>query len=671
MKSLKIKLVNWTLGVIVSTASLTACVDDFAVGDNFLEKQPGVDVTLDTIFSKSEYAKMFLWDTYKSLYHGHATDNVLNTCNMIECISDVVHGVVGWGGVIETYYNGMHSEAGNTGWIRDKFAFMDDDKRKGIWTAVRKCWQFIENVDRVPDMGETEKARLKAEARLIMATRYYDAFTHFGGLPLIDRAYETGEDFTGGYISAIEGEGEFAPGRATVQQTVTFIDNLIQQVIDEPALPFSITDYSNEGGRLTKAGAYALRARLWVYAASPLFNSERPYREYDVPPTFPAGLGDDVDPLLRVWWGSKDDALWTKALNACEEFFKANSAAGTPYALVQARGNSVYDYRQAFREAYYYRETTEKIIEVRGQGNSISDGEYLLDWGANVPGNVSHGGAHAPTLEWFNMFPWANGKNYDGQRVYNTNNEENLDIFADRDPRLYESMLLPIRNVSQKYDTYMDKVIDLWEGGDIITGNWWFQGSGCVKAHGFGEYKWVLDYWDYTEARYSWPYLRMADMHLMYAEVLAQNSRYDEAINEVDKVRARVGLPSLRVNVNLNLNDKETLIEEIMRERACELTLENSRLMDLIRYKRVDILRKPLHRMTIYAKDAQTGEKTIKPFSQMNGVWPSFIYETEQITNFARVWWNADYQWDNKWLLSPLSRDEINKGYGLSQNPGW
>lgn len=268
------------------------------------------------------------------------------------------------------------------------------------------------------------------------------------------------------------------------------------------------------------------------------------------------------------------------------------------------------------------------------------------------------------------MFPWANGKNFDGQRVYNTNNEENLDIFANRDPRLYESMLLPIRNVNQKYDSYMDKTVDLWEGGDIITGNWWFQGDQCVKAHGFGEYKWVLDYWDYAEARYSWPYLRMADMHLMYAEALAHNNRYDEAIDQIDKVRSRVGLPSLRVNVDLNLNDTQTLIEEILRERACELAMENSRIMDLIRYKRSDIFTKPLHRMTIYAKDSSTGEKAIIPFSAMNGVWPNFIYETQQISTYSRAWWTPG-TWDDKWLLSPLNRDEINKGYGLSQNPGW
>ena len=56
--------------------------------------------------------------------------------------------------------------------------------------------------------------------------------------------------------------------------------------------------------------------------------------------------------------------------------------------------------------------------------------------------------------------------------------------------------------------------------------------------------------------------------------------------------------------------------------------------------------------------------------------WPDFIYEKVTITNGARRWWEQDANgnptfWTNKYFLSPLPRDEINKGYGLTQNPGW
>ena len=228
-------------------------------------------------------------------------------------------------------------------------------------------------------------------------------------------------------------------------------------------------------------------------------------------------------------------------------------------------------------------------------------------------------------------------------------------------------MLVPQRNLNNEYNTFMDKVIDCWVGGDINT--IWFVPQGYNK-HGFGQFKWALDYYDLGNERYSWPYLRMADMHLTYAEALAQTGDFEGAIKEVDKVRSRVGLQSLKVNRTLNINDRDVLINEILRERACELALENNRLYDIIRYKKTECFDTPLHLMTIYAKDPASGEKTETPFSQMNGVWPQFIYETAEITLYARAWWKGN-SWDNKWLLSPIDRDEINKGYGLFQNPGW
>ena len=50
--------------------------------------------------------------------------------------------------------------------------------------------------------------------------------------------------------------------------------------------------------------------------------------------------------------------------------------------------------------------------------------------------------------------------------------------------------------------------------------------------------------------------------------------------------------------------------------------------------------------------------------------WPEFEYEKPEITIGHRRWWDPGY-WTNKWYLDPVSRTEIQKGYGLTQNPGW
>lgn len=86
----------------------------------------------------------------------------------------------------------------------------------------------------------------------------------------------------------------------------------------------------------------------------------------------------------------------------------------------------------------------------------------MTDWD-NRPANVWHSGACAATLDWMEMFPWADGKEYDGQKYYGQKPAEK-DIFADRDPRLYETMVVQKRNL--KYQIYgEDNPIQMWVGG--------------------------------------------------------------------------------------------------------------------------------------------------------------------------------------------------------------
>ena len=149
-----------------------------------------------------------------------------------------------------------------------------------------------------------------------MASRYYDAFRNFGGLCLVDRAYEVGENFT--------------QGRSTAWQTVEFIDSLCQCAINEPGYIWNIpdADVGQWSGRLTKASARALRAKVWMFAASPLFNSAAPYITYDKKPT---GLEDEH----HVWFGKEDPTLWQRCLQYCNDFFTDNEANGNYYQLIQ------------------------------------------------------------------------------------------------------------------------------------------------------------------------------------------------------------------------------------------------------------------------------------------------------------------------------------------------
>ena len=668
----KISTIIITLG-IGSALTLSSCVDQFAIGDAFLEKAPGVDVNIETVFSSAEYTRNFLWSAYGQLYCTYTSGNMMNGAP-IDVLSDSYHCYVGWGGPIQSYYPGLLTEdAQDTedGNFQGKFSYstksgLDSDAggRVSIYETVRKCWQLIENIETVPDMSDTEKSRLRGEAYTIMASRYFDAFRNFGGLCLVRKAYGVGEEFTS--------------GRSTAKETVNFIDSLIVCAIKEPGFIWNVpdADLGQWSGRLTRASARALRAKVWMFAASPLFNNSEPYMRYESKPT---GLETEE----HVWFGGYDASLWNKCLEVCEEFFADNAANGNYYQLVQPATQDEAGYREAYRTAYRYRNgytnksgvsNREKLFDAHPT-LTLSDGGWGWGWRGFALDCMRQGG-QVPTNELMECFGMQDGRVFPYENLYGAgNNPDGIDIFADRDPRLYETMIVPQRSLPAGFDyngmTYMDS----WVGG-FLEKNSNVNNADDV-ASGYSKFKWLLDYWGgnrYDDDLIGVPYIRLAEMYLIRAEAKAETGDLAGALDDLDVVRSRVGLGRIeKMNPGLNLtSNKDNLIDEILRERNCEIGAEcGDRLYDMIRRKRQDLFTKPLHEIRIYRLDAD-GNRLTEGDQQytVGDPWPKFEYEKPQIVRGARRWWEAGY-WTNKWYLDPVSRIEVQKGYGLTQNPGW
>ena len=650
IEKLKIKASTalFAAAVLLGMGSMNSCVEELSVGTRFLDKQPGVDVTIDTIFVKGENAKRFLWHMYGALHNPFTYTGALWYSHP-EALTDLCQSYCGWH-MLGKYYAGSLTEADQDNGDYVRMPFINNGDRAGIWRTIREGWIFVENIDRVPDLSENEKSQLRGEAYVIMASRYLDAFRNFGGLPKVNHSFVAADIVDGTRMSVLE--------------TAEFIDGLIQAAIDEPGLPFYVKDQANNSGRLTKGSAYGLRVKLWNFVASPLFNNEKPYLEFT--------RNEENQDIHQVWTGGYMPELWQKALNACEEFFQANSANGNYFALVQPTGTTEQDYCNAFRAAYWFRGNSEKVIEIHaGSGADV----WNADW--NIEGMDEFGMALF-TLEYMEMFGMADGRNFPYDNVFNTSNPDNVDIFVNRDPRLYETMVVNRNNLVEQYGGLSST--ELWEGGNVdqnfnpqVTDNPW---STRLKL-----FKDLRDngYAAYYPANYA--YLRMADIHLCYAEALAQTGNLQKACDEMNKVRARVGLGKVEVmNPELNLtSNKDNFIDQLFKERACEFGYEDQRWYDLVRYKRSDIFKQQVHQLRMWRKDAN-GNKMVP--SDYNGntslqpgePWPNCIYEKVPCTNNIRVWWDTADQkskWSEKWYLSPISRDEINKGYGLNQNPGW
>ena len=651
----------------MTTSVFTACVDDINVGNAFLEKAPGVDVNIDTVFSKAEYTRNFLWSAYGQLYCTYTSGNMMNGAP-IDVLSDSYHCYVGWGGPIQSYYpgglteNAQDTEDGN---FQGKFSYstksgLDSDAggRVSIYETVRKCWQLIENIDRVPDMSGDEKSRLRGEAFTIMASRYFDAFRNFGGLCLVKKAFPVGEGFT--------------DGRSTAKQTVEFIDSLIQCAINEPGYIWNVpdADVGQWSGRLTRASARALRAKVWMFAASPLFNNKEPYMTYDKRPT---GLESEE----HVWFGKEDRSLWNRCLQYCNDFFDDNAANGNFYQLIQPTSENEAGYRTAYRRAYRYRNDAnhhEKLFDAHPT-LTLSDGGWGWGWRGFALDCLRQGGA-VPTNELMECFGMQDGRNFPYSDLYGAGkNPDGIDMFADRDPRLYETMVVPRHDLPAGFDYAGSTYNDSWVGG-FLEKNSNVTNKDDV-ASGYCKFKWLLDYYGgnrYDDEYIGVSYIRLAEVYLIRAEAKAETGDLQGALDDLHIVRSRVGLGRLEdMNPDLNLkSNKDNLINEILRERNCEIGAEcGDRLYDMVRRKSVDLFTKPLHEIRIYRLDANgnrltDGDQQWDPSTP----WPKFEYEKPEIVVGHRRWWDPGY-WTNKWLLDPVSRIEIQKGYGLTQNPGW
>jgi hypothetical protein len=249
------------------------------------------------------------------------------------------------------------------------------------------------------------------------------------------------------------------------------------------------------------------------------------------------------------------------------------------------------------------------------------------------------------------------------------------DPFRDRDPRLYESVMII-------GDHFRGRAAEMWIGGQERSSE---QANRAIT--GFCSRKYIWDYNDETfmnrPSNYS--YLRLPEIYLTYAEALNETGQKTKAYEWLNKVRRRVGLPDMNDALLAKVQAGKTfhtyaeplqgdkmLREEILDERAREFFFEENRWYDIIRWKRDDIFKESLYSIKItIANGVRTtdtnNDGVVNDQDDIDAYKSTFHYSAPSEEN-SRYWAT---HWDTKWYLSAFPTNEINKGYGLVQNPGW
>lgn len=648
---------NYKIYLLLLLSCAFAGCSDLRFGDSFLDKAPGVDVTVDTIFSSKVYADRALNSAYSTLRCGLSVynpswygeyfcdypdaGNRLGSDNL-DALTDLIESHCTWGGVYNMYYAGQYNSEVENNNANTKFGF--NPSQDLAYRGIRKAFLYIENVDRVPDMSEADKIVRKGEAYMIIACHYHELMRHFGGVPLLKSSVNVESDAGADYS----------------RQPVKAVAEYILELCKEAAgmLPWSVSPADD--GRFTKAAAMGLKCRVLQYLASPLFNANEPYMAMGTP------QGGNIEKLnaenipYMVWLGNYDKKRWQDVADACKAFFDENRLNGDTYKLVENSGNP----RTAFSRCYSDRHNGEIIIATGRHTATYRPFYHTVFFGpTDEPGQSRGWGAGCNTLNFVDLFPYANGEPALYREWIRTNGHEgtlNNNPFVDRDPRLYESVMIV-------GDKFQGRLAEMWVGGRERA-----QATSVRAITGFCSRKFIWDYNSTTlfDVPSNYAYLRLAEIYLIYAEALNELGRKGEAYKWLDKTRNRAGLPDMsdgllgRLQADKILPDypeapsdgDPKLREEILDERARELYFEETRWFDMVRWKRADIFQKALYGITIELKEGSSSTN------------PEGLLFSEPTELNPRYW---KKNWSPKWYLSAFPSNEINKGYGLIQNPGW
>ncbi len=566
------------ISILFASAALASSC---AMNDIPLENMPP-----EIAFRDSLRVEMFVNELYAYLHTGQSYNRLGSGGtggSMFDCVTDLA--------VYTPVRNQPEVNKFTQGTLNASASGNPDARWAEIYQAIRKCNVVLDNIDYAVNVSQERKNRFIGEATLHKAIQHFEAIRRFGGIPIMD--------------DILDMTGDINIPRSTFEASVKYVVELCDRAA--PLLPTRYAD--NDYGRLTRGAAYGLKARVLLYAASPLYN------ENPVPGS---------TELQR--YASPDHERWKYAADAALQVIDLKNSDGSPaHSLFRPYS------RLFFTRAGNYESL---IMKQQGLTNSVEKANGPSGY-QNARGNTN------ATLELVNMYETKNGllpaddPDYDPQKPY-----------ENRDERFNTSILYSGAQL-------WGRSVETFEGGMDYPASSGVKG--CVT--GFMMYKHIDPQTSIVSPEkttyHDWPILRYADVLLIYAEAMNEYMGMgdDDPVTEeriyecVNEVRDRAGLPPVS---GLTRGEMRTLIH---RERAVEFAFEESRYGDLKRWREAEVvLNRPVH-----------GVKVTKSGSEIRY---DYTVDGDSIVIEDRVF-------PMKFYYYPIPQSELDKNTALVQNPNW
>lgn len=475
---------------------------------------------------------------------------------------------------------------------------------ENYYKAIAHCTLVIENIHLDVEDNQRVRDYMKAEARFMRAYYYFLLFRTYG--PVI---------IWGDQAAPAEVLGAELD-RNTFDENIEFIVSELDKAIE--VLPVSITEVglqeSSDMGRATKGAAMAVKSRVLLYAASPLYNGNELYQ----------GMTNHYGE--KIFPQQYDAQKWETAKKAAKDIIDLNV-----YSLVKADATTGDKFTDGVRnyQQIFFKQWNEETI----WGWWMN---FYTDWlgrtggfiGACAPRNITVEGWQSLTpsfklVDAYAMFETGRYPvtGYDRTTGMNDYSKPVIDeqsgyvaegfttirqqIDADwapefeahnstlnREPRYYASVIpngyyWPCDPTLKTMTNPKTSKVE-WSAEDMRCHFWRGSGALCERwdqtsSNNYFGYAWRRLYKadnpldvgsDYQSVKYVFPAFRLAEVYFNYAECCIETGDYDEAIKYIDMVRERSGLNSLKEAYPGIDSDPELLRWCFRQEKMIEFAIE-------------------------------------------------------------------------------------------------
>jgi starch-binding outer membrane protein, SusD/RagB family len=406
------------------------------------------------------------------------------------------------------------------------------------YTRIRFCNDIIEKMDEpiTKNLSESFRQTAKGQMYFLRAWQYFDLVRVYGGVPLITTVQN----------SSTTDKSIQVPRSKSSDCFVQIVKDL-----DSAAalLPMTWSVPGSNYGRLTAAGALAMKSRVLLTAASPLFNTD---------------------------WDNTASTKWQAALKASLDAESKLTAAGYGLYGSNAKDWGAMTYQGNNKEALIVFQFSTSATSSAGYNNSWENSLRPPDYGGN-------GNGISATKGMLDLFPLANG-----QRPTAANGYVDTFFFENRDPRFYRTFEFSGEKWGIKGNPNKTTWFYRWKPSATGTAKYYGNNQTNSPAIVRKMSNPTADSTGYAYSNTNIFEYRYAELLLNIAECYAATGDINDAVTYLGKIRARVGILS---DNNYGIGTPATKYEAIndcLYERRVELAYEGKRFWDVQRWMLYD-----------------------------------------------------------------------------------